>query len=184
MKTETEIKNRLEAINNRIYQLDTEKRNLQFEKFKLATFDVEDERHLELLFEMKDDSPLLEQTIKYRGKSNKDANWIYGGISIFNGEATMFDENEINNPASEVDLKSVGQFTGFKDQMGEEIYVGDIMVGCFLGGFGAVVIFHNGCFCLKALSKRTKCIRLFGEQPHAVKRGYVIGNIYDNPELV
>lgn len=28
--------------------------------------------------------------IKFRGKQRS---WIYGGISIFNGEATIFDEN-------------------------------------------------------------------------------------------
>ena len=42
--------------------------------------------------------------------------FIYGGISIFEDEATIFDVNDMTNSAIEVELDSIGQFTGLEDK--------------------------------------------------------------------
>jgi len=68
------------------------------------------------------------------------------------------------------------EFTGVKDRRGKEIYEGDIL------GLDdpddtskAIVVFHNGAF-------RQQLVRLpiFGDDWD----WFVIGNIYENPELV
>lgn len=106
--------------------------------------------------------------IKFRGFQNS---WIYGGISIFNGEATIYDENCVANSAYEVDIASVGEFTGLIDKNGNEIYEGDIE------SYGCEVKFWNGSFVLENKSEswcylsHTKDIE-------------IIGNVFENPELL
>lgn len=71
----------------------------------------------------------------------------------------------------------VMQYTGLKDKNGKEIYEGDI-----LEGFGKwVVMFSNGKFIFQ-LQKRNKR----GFDPESIDFDFVavIGNIYENPELL
>ena len=81
----------------------------------------------------------------------------------------------------------VMQYVGLKDKNGEEIYEGDLL--SLHGGAKPVigeVIFEYGCFCFKA--------PWIGEGNHYPELKYyievefveceVIGNIYENPELV
>lgn len=66
------------------------------------------------------------------------------------------------------------QFTGLLDKNGKEIYEGDL-TSC-LGNKPKEVIFHKGCFCHKVGEKD---YHIFGE-----KDWEIIGNIYENPELI
>ena len=64
------------------------------------------------------------------------------------------------------------QFTGLKDRHGKEIYEGDIVD--YGNGRNKVVEFIDGCFCICGITAMPKLMTLYP----------VIGNIYENPELL
>lgn len=69
------------------------------------------------------------------------------------------------------------QFTGSKDVNGREIFEGDILYDEYFG-FYAKVLFEEGCF-FGELNE--ECIEYL---PEIAKTSKVIGNIYENPELL
>ena len=72
------------------------------------------------------------------------------------------------------------QFTGIIDRKGTEIYEGDIVK--FADGEISEVIFHCGCFMTKL--KPGECIKLDFEAEPVWQDGEVIGNVFQNKELL
>lgn len=100
---------------------------------------------------------------------------IYGGI----GE-------------QEVDIKTIGQYTGLHDKNGKEIYEGDIvLLDCynyeepvFGGEFKVIYDDINGMWLLVDLENKDRGFT-FGEIRSCYKAEFeVIGNEHDNPELL
>lgn len=127
------------------------------------------------------------RTIKFRGKSKITGKWLYGSLLhrfdldfIYQDDSYgLFIENEVN-------LDTVGQFTGLHDKNGREIYEGDII--CRKGLKIKHLIFYNekqGRF-MAALNGDTEdydwCCGLDNDRWISSKE--VIGNIHDNPELL
>lgn len=72
------------------------------------------------------------------------------------------------------------QFTGLLDKNGKECYEGDILTNSVAKW---EVIFNTGCFCAKLIDKKAAA-----SEVHLALRGVknfeIIGNIYENPELL
>lgn len=125
--------------------------------------------------------------IKFRGKRIDNGEWVHG-YYLFNpffNRAEIFSFDNERSYVYEVDPAAVGQYTGLKDKNGKEIYEGDILY-CIsrFDKANMVVIFEDGEFrmvlCEKYKTYETGggfyAIRCFEKE--------VIGNIYDNPELL
>ena len=120
------------------------------------------------------------RTIKFRGKRTHNQEWVYGyyffkfytqqhGILIdASGGVTAGREYE-------VDPATVGQFTGLVDKNGVEIWEGDIVAWIRENW---KVVYYDGAFCLEPNINALELLHLH------YPNGYVIGNTYDNPELL
>ena len=132
--------------------------------------------------------------IEFRGKT-PEGKWIYGGISITNDRAWI-DQGFIGREwfgDTFVDKDTIGQYTGIKDENDIEIYEGDIIkfsYDAFIGNFDTftakgIVVFEDGAFFVNCLENerniKDEQFLLYEINIDAIE---IIGNIWDNPELL
>lgn len=132
--------------------------------------------------------------IKFRGKRLDNGEWVYGdyhhragGVHCIIDMQPDF-QGKVEYVIIQVDAETVGQFTGLRDYDGKEIFEGDIVKCCYMipewgwsGGaeekeeevIGAVE-YRRGDFCIGEYP-------IVGFQENEME---VIGNIYDNSELL
>lgn len=129
----------------------------------------------------------MNREIKFRGFSIDKKKWVYGNYN-YTFERGYLSQGYDDVPPRcyyidtetnyyEVYSQSIGQFTGLKDKSGKEIYEGDIIQeGKRLWQVG----FKDGCFVGVDFKNAT--------WDELINIGYgnieVIGNIYENPELL
>jgi len=145
--------------------------------------------------------------ILFRGKSKINGEWVYG---FYSGEncseifSPMFKQDNIIIKGSgfwvEVDPETVGEFTGLTDKDGTGIFEGDILQGdeypyCSDGNYNyyaEVVWFDDGCcgFGLCTHKNPKSTVRGISDgncewfEDFDSNNWSVVGNIYDNPELI
>ena|SRR3990172_3690054 len=122
----------------------------------------------------------MNREIKFRGKRIDNGEWVYGYIvkSVndrcyiigYATEDAVNTRNEIDFMYNEVDHKTVGQCTGYKDKNRKEIYEGDIIK--FDTNYIRAILFNDGCFRLKDTPYQNN-----------YNSGIIIGNIYET-ELI
>lgn len=118
----------------------------------------------------------MNRTIKFRGKSLYNDEWVYGYLLERSGKTEIYNVNPDGSLFwANVYPKTVGQFTGLCDRNGREIYEGDILregKKVFVE-----VVYDAPQFCYKDNDFGYK----FLNHPENFE---VVGNIHDNPELL
>lgn len=121
----------------------------------------------------------MNRTIKFRGKSALNDEWIYGDLVHRTNSPKTISPVQINGIG--VKEETVGQFTGLLDKDGKEIYEGDIL---FMGNDGYENIYNK-------VGIKDGCFGYIGEYSgellpfcnYNITEG-IVGNIYDNPDLI
>lgn len=136
------------------------------------------------------------RTIKFRGKSVLNDEWVYGDLVHRINSPKTISPVQINGIGVKED--TIGQFTGLFDKNGREIYGGDIVERivpknpCF--GFIGNVVFDSdiALFCVEhnkfGSNSRTPFVMpddWMDKYSNRLECEFEIkGNIYDHPDLI
>lgn len=135
----------------------------------------------------------------------KNGDWVYGLVT------TMYDDRFPNLPAEmkntdgvsgiDVDHRTIGEYTGLTDKNGTKIFDGDVL---HFGGKNYLVFWNDECFQWQMRIRKdgfsfpvysgqdtgcpVECITLSWVAAEIPILGTmsteIVGNIYDNPELI
>lgn len=123
--------------------------------------------------------------ILFRGKRKENNEWVYGNYAVT-------DNNEkqqhfiFQNKAFEFEVESetVGQYTGLTDKNGKKIFEGDILRE-YHPEQGVIIEWSDGSFGFRRANKPKDCVySTIRYMQNAMSRLKIIGNIYDNTELL
>ena len=131
------------------------------------------------------------RTIKFRGKTHGNGKWYYGSL-VYSDEinaAIYFQTGSGLVKTMDwvyVNPETVGQFTGLYDCDGKEIYEGDVLrLGNSQSGVCEVKWNESiAAFCIRFFFENKVGTRPLGGWVACGKNIAIIGNIYDNPELL
>lgn len=140
--------------------------------------------------------------ILFRGKRIDKGEWTEGYLfKQWNRTFLLWGMTGDTPNMTEVIPETVGQFTGLTDKNGKKIFEGDICKVTYLdrrcnsngkhylaeNEMIEKVVFKNGAFCFKVIIEDIAMYRPIGfdiYEKQKIKYVEVIGNIYDNPELL
>lgn len=118
--------------------------------------------------------------ILFRGKTITSKEWIYGDLLQYAGGAQIWENTEQGKFNAQIIPETVGQYTGIKDKTEKKVFEHDIVKAYDLIeeiSFIGVVKYLDGSFCICD----TDFCSYYHWEYYEVE---VIGNIFDNPELI
>ena len=128
----------------------------------------------------------MKREILFRGQSINTGKWVES-MTIARGTIKRKKDCvylEVDEKWIGVIPETIGQFTGLTDKNGVNIFEGDILSHIDrLKGYDSKmwqVIFYSGSFFMSGLPRKIRIYNI-GDRCHECE---VIGNIYDNPELI
>ncbi len=135
--------------------------------------------------------------ILFRGKCIRTGKWVQGDLLQFQDGTIIHSIENGCRVSYDIDYKSIGEYTGINDKNGKKIFEGDIVCAPIneldlrvsfsfkesdIAGLKSVngkVVFDNGFFIIEWEGD------VFEDGIISMVDGLeVIGNIYDNPELL
>ncbi len=116
--------------------------------------------------------------IKFRAQ-NFGGRWFYSDVETLRGFFMFLDPRD-STPI--LNQNTLGQFTGLKDKNGKEIYEGDIVI--ISGAKQAMFVLYQPPSFVMKVSKKNKSWSEFNLAPEENQFFEVVGNIYENPELL
>lgn len=114
--------------------------------------------------------------ILFRGKTVCDGDWVYGGVTWDPSRKKFFVHTDWEE--AKVIPETVGQYTGLTDENGVKIFEGDILHAAQ----GDFVVRWSESICSFVAGEKERMRPCMNSG--TVKCCEVIGNIYDNPELI
>ena len=138
--------------------------------------------------------------ILFRGKRTDNGEWVEGSLIVLDADSGYYFITESYESASTlpvkdliynhthlVDPETVCQFTGLTDKNGVKIFEGDVVSTDIKRPY-FIIEFRDGCFmcnCNDGGDDYYDIMLPIHKEPHEnYEYGAVIGNIFDNPELM
>lgn len=131
---------------------------------------------------------MLQREIEFRAKKNIDNSWVYGLLT--NDMKGHYRINfDVKYFSCVVKPDTIGQFTGLHDKNGKEIYEGDVVKAPLLDPIFGDVIKDTFCNAEIRFNKGSFVVSYYKREHNIYlsdlyKRIEVIGNIFDNKELL
>ena len=126
----------------------------------------------------------MNREIKFRGKSVMDntyGNWLYSsGIKYGDDVELMYCDEDTSEEWHYIDKNTLGQYTGLHDKNGKEIYEGDILKSIRWNDIYLVKQIGTAYYLCRKGKNRFNKITTWNN----AEKSEVIGNIYDNSELL
>lgn len=130
--------------------------------------------------------------IRFRGKSMKTGEWLYGyPVPCVDGTIALLPilkDIQLSYDDAVEDCDTLGAYTGCNDINGKEIYEGDIISIDYFGRYAIKYEAKYLAFCTKSLVHHDYNYGVWMVNADLWscrdKRIKVIGNVFDNPELL
>ncbi len=140
----------------------------------------------------------MKREILFRGKRLDNGEWVYGAIICQDDRYFINPQTDgivycssvkgkwIFGDYLEVDPATVGQYTGMTDKNGKKIFEGDVIKGLRYHDYGKSGEYQDDVRIAKWREKDAGFypFTMFDGYTYNLKHYAVIGNIYDNPELL